>query len=720
MKIFQPTLSGSVNASGSHTINGTLTATNITASTGFSGGSFTGTTISGTIGQLTTLTASSVTGTDAKFNYVDYNNAAYSGGSTPALVEGRLFYDQNNLSLTEITDQGTLINLGKQLTLRVRNSTGATLSKGKIVRITGNNGNTPSVNTASWDNDSTSANTLAVVMADISDNQFGYVLLTGLLKGVNTNGMTSGQMLYLSSSGDYTNVTPSPQYHEVRIGQVIDPGNNGTMFVRIQNGYELNELHDVDAASPAFGDLLSWTSNGGNNQWRNTKQLTGSYGLTGSLSATGQISGSSFVGVGTSLTLLTASNIQNFTTDVRGQFSAGTGIAINSGQISASNVPNASLANSAITINGQSVSLGGTITTVAAGTNLTSNTLNGTVTLSMSANPSVTSVTASGFSGGSFTGTTVSGTTAQFTSVTASFNGNGASLTSLDAGNISAGTLGITRGGTGQTSTPSSGQLLIGNGSSFSLSTLTAGSNITITNGVGTITIASTGGSSGVTAITSSDTNLVFSATTGSVTGSLSANPTFTTVTASSGFSGSGANITALNANNVSAGTLAIARGGTGQTSTPTNGQLLIGSGSSFVLGSITGSNVTVTNGSGTISIKGKFCQTLVLDKSTDAASSNLAATFYIDSANFPNGGKFVIVGNTELTAATGSVSLQRLNGNGNVTGSATVMATLSSSYANTYTYSTGSFTTSLYQITYSRTAGSGFVFLPYVHVEAS
>ena len=285
--------------------------------------------------------------------------------------------------------------------------------------------------------------------------------------------------------------------------------------------------------------------------------------------------------------------------------------------------------------------------------------------------------------------------------------------------NVTSGTLSIANGGTGLSTAPTNGQLLIGSGSSFSLSTLTAGSNITITNGVGTITIASTGGSSGgVTAITSSDTNLVFSATTGSVTGSLSANPTFTAVTAS--FSGNGANITALNANNISAGTLAIARGGTGQTSTPTNGQLLIGSGSSFVLGSITGSNVTVTNGSGTISIKGKFCQTLVLDKSTDAASSNLAATFYIDSTNFPNGGKFVIVGNTELTAATGSVSLQRLNGNGNVTGSATVMATLSSSYANTYTYSTGSFTTSLYQITYSRTAGSGFVFLPYVHVEAT
>ena len=45
-------------------------------------------------------------------------------------------------------------------------------------------------------------------------------------------------------------------------------------------------------------------------------------------------------------------------------------------------------------------------------------------------------------------------------------------------------------------STPTNGQLLIGNGTGFSYSTLTAGSNITITNSSGGITIASTGGTS--------------------------------------------------------------------------------------------------------------------------------------------------------------------------------------------------------------------------------
>ena len=67
-----------------------------------------------------------------------------------------------------------------------------------------------------------------------------------------------------------------------------------------------------------------------------------------------------------------------------------------------------------------------------------------------------------------------------------------------------AGTLGVANGGTGVTSTPTNGQLLIGNGSGYTAATLTAGSNITITNGAGSITIASTGGGGGGTSTGSS------------------------------------------------------------------------------------------------------------------------------------------------------------------------------------------------------------------------
>jgi hypothetical protein len=55
------------------------------------------------------------------------------------------------------------------------------------------------------------------------------------------------------------------------------------------------------------------------------------------------------------------------------------------------------------------------------------------------------------------------------------------------------GVLPIAKGGTNLSSTPTNGQLLIGNGTGYTLASLTAGSNITITPGAGTISIAATG-----------------------------------------------------------------------------------------------------------------------------------------------------------------------------------------------------------------------------------
>lgn len=67
---------------------------------------------------------------------------------------------------------------------------------------------------------------------------------------------------------------------------------------------------------------------------------------------------------------------------------------------------------------------------------------------------------------------------------------------SITSATWSGNTVAANRGGTGQT-TYTNGQLLIGNSTNNTLSkaTLTAGDNVTITNGPGTITIAATGGS---------------------------------------------------------------------------------------------------------------------------------------------------------------------------------------------------------------------------------
>ena len=143
------------------------------------------------------------------------------------------------------------------------------LTKGTIVRITGANGDNPLFNTASWEDDANSANTLGMLSEDVAYNAFANIVVQGKVIGINTNGMTAGDMLYLSSSGQYTTSSVPAPYHEVRLGQVLRPQlNQGSAYISVDNGYELTELHDVDIQSPVVGDVLTYIS-GSYGQWVN-------------------------------------------------------------------------------------------------------------------------------------------------------------------------------------------------------------------------------------------------------------------------------------------------------------------------------------------------------------------------------------------------------------------------------------------------------------------
>ena len=231
--------------------------------------------------ETTHLTASHVTGTDLKINYIDFNTGL---AANPAYQIGRLYFDINTSDLQYNTTAtgsaiSSSINLGQQLVVRVKNESSSTINKGKLVRINGGVGNNPTIATASWENDANSANTLGMLMETLPHNEFGFVLLNGVLTGLNTDGFSAGQTLYLSSSGDYTNIAPSAPKHTVRIGEVVRVNLNvGSVFVNIQNGYELSELHDVSASSPLNGDLLVYDST--TSLWKNSKTLSGSYQMT--------------------------------------------------------------------------------------------------------------------------------------------------------------------------------------------------------------------------------------------------------------------------------------------------------------------------------------------------------------------------------------------------------------------------------------------------------
>jgi lysophospholipase L1-like esterase len=142
-------------------------------------------------------------------------------------------------------------------------------------------------------------------------------------------------------------------------------------------------------------------------------------------------------------------------------------------------------------------------------------------------------------------------------------NWNGVSSVS---GTISTGvwhgsTIGLAYGGTGLTSTPTDGQLLIGNGSGYTLATLTAGTGIGIANSAGGITLTNTG----VTALSGTANQINVSGSTGSIALSLPQDIATTSTPTFGGLPLTGLNGAVSASNGVlSAGTLSVANGGTG------------------------------------------------------------------------------------------------------------------------------------------------------------
>lgn len=151
-------------------------------------------------------------------------------------------------------------NVADELRLLVKNLTGSTLTRGQVVYINGASGNVPTVALASASGESTSSKTVGVVRQTITNNETGYLTVSGLLKNVDTTGLTAGQAVWLSATtpGGITGTRPSVPNHAVLVGFVPKIDANGEIFVYIQNGFELEELHNVLITSLEAGQYLKY------------------------------------------------------------------------------------------------------------------------------------------------------------------------------------------------------------------------------------------------------------------------------------------------------------------------------------------------------------------------------------------------------------------------------------------------------------------------------
>jgi hypothetical protein len=198
-------------------------------------------------------------------NIAKNNTVPIIGGDIAANQQFIAIYDGTNFQLLGVAPN--------QMFAYVTNADSVTINRGQPVYAFGATGDRMTVKLANNTTEATSSKTVGLVFSSsIAPNQKGYIITQGVVDGINTGMFTAGDTLYVgNTAGSLTNVLPLAPNHLTRIG-IVERANagNGQIYVFVQNGFQLDELSDVDitTVTPVNNDFLVYTT-GTNNLWKN-------------------------------------------------------------------------------------------------------------------------------------------------------------------------------------------------------------------------------------------------------------------------------------------------------------------------------------------------------------------------------------------------------------------------------------------------------------------
>lgn len=220
--------------------------------------------------------------TDATPDSIQFNTAAVE-----TINVGKMFWNDSDGTLDLGLKGGNVtLQLGQEEVLRVVNKSGDDLLEADFAAVRlrdvsegGSQGGRLAVVKAQADNDFNSETTIGLVTETILNNQEGFITISGKVSKINTTGEKSfggletwvdGDILYLDpvNAGYLTKVKPQAPDHTIIVGWIAySHQNNGRIFVKVNSGYELEEIHNVNITSPTDGDVLVY--DGTQNVWKN-------------------------------------------------------------------------------------------------------------------------------------------------------------------------------------------------------------------------------------------------------------------------------------------------------------------------------------------------------------------------------------------------------------------------------------------------------------------
>ena len=209
------------------------------------------------------------------FDYLDFDV-----NSNTAIQTGRLRWNNTDGTLDIGLGGGNVtLQVGQEQVVHVLNNTDNTFTDLQVIRISGASGQRLTGALAQANSEPNAIATFAVVTEQILKNQVGFATTFGLVRNVNTLAFPEGAVLYLSPTipGAITATEPAAPNHNVMVGWCVrSHAVNGSIYVHVQDGYELGELHDVAIVTPADGEVLMYEASTGlwkNKTWESTDVL---------------------------------------------------------------------------------------------------------------------------------------------------------------------------------------------------------------------------------------------------------------------------------------------------------------------------------------------------------------------------------------------------------------------------------------------------------------